>query len=257
MVAMSAVHARVVAPPVTPHPFGLFSVAPPTTPAGTDWMAGVQWRSVACAPIAVTYDPCVTGQAVTPKVAQVCSDIENWISLKPFTVLGFFKWSGESSDVARAEAADVLTGGEEFAAEKALWVAMEQVPPTGTATDPILALAAVEQDLGENYHGTGVIHLSRFLGIVLADQLERQGGRLQTRIGTPVVVGGGYDTDTDDAGPFTIYGTGTLLVNRGPVDYIETANTSVNDLYVLGERTYVIGWDCHIVGRQALVTGGP
>src|SRR4029077_14477552 len=102
------------------------------------------------------------------------------------------------------------------------------VPATGTPGDPIAALAAVEADLGANYHGTGVIHMGRYLGTILANYLQASGSKLQTKIGTPVVVGGGYDLAAADAGPFTIYGTGALVVRRGTVDTLDAVDREVN-----------------------------
>lgn len=247
------IYTRVEAPTTTPHPFGLFSVAPPATPADPHWQLGVEWRSVACVPIGTTTDPCITGDAVTPKIALACEDHQQFIHLKPFAAVSFFKLSGESLEVARTAASDALVAGEEFAVEQFLWSAMSTEDPVAAAS-PVAALGAVEAALGRNYHGNGVIHMDRFLATALAPQLERSGSTLQTKIGTPVVVGGGYDTAATEAGPHTIYGTGSLVVRRGVIETVDAVDRAVNDIYALGERAYVVGWDCYIVGRSATVT---
>jgi hypothetical protein len=249
------IYTRVEAPPVAPHPFGLFSVAAPSTPADPHWQMGVEWRTTACLPIATTTDPCITGDAITPKVAAACDLDDGFIGIKPFAAVAFFKRSGESQDVARAEAEAALAAGEEYAAESALWDSMSTVTATAAA-GPVSALGAVEAELGKGYHGTGVIHMSRFLGIALANQLVKVGSQLQTIIGTPVVVGGGYDQAATEAGPHTIYGTGSIIVRRGVVETVDAVDRALNDIYSLAERTYVVGWDCFIVGRTATVTGG-
>lgn len=251
---MQHIYARVEAPTTVPHPYGLFSVAPASTPADPHWQVGIEWQSTACGAIATTTDPCITGDAITPKIAEAC-DLDNFIHVKPFAAVAFFKRSGESHEVAVAEAEAALAAGEEFAAESALWTAMLFETPVASAS-PSAALGAVEAELGRNYHGTGVIHMDRFMGTMLATHLVKSGSQLTTALGTPVVVGGGYDLAATEAGAHTIYGTGAVVVRRGVIETVDAMDRDVNDLYVLAERSYVVAWDCFIVGRTATVTGG-
>jgi hypothetical protein len=253
MVAMSSIFTQVEAPAVTPHPFGLFSVAQPASPAGTSWQAGVRWKSSACLKPDTTEDPCISGNTVPAKVVQDCAD-ESTGEFKPFTVYSYFKRSGESFDVARAEAEAVLQGGEEYAVEKHLWEAMAAlVPapdaPSDSAAYPnqlVACLAEVEAQLASNYFGTGVIHMNRGTAAALGPWLIRENGKLHTLTGTPVVAGAGYES----TGTINMYGTGNVAVRRGPIDTVEAADMTVNDFYALAERTYVVGWDCFVVGRE-------
>lgn len=254
MVAMSTVFTQVEAPAVVPHPFGLFSVVSPTNPAGTAWQAGVKFRSVGCVDVAFTEDACISGNTVPPKVALDCATGGDYSQYRPFTVLAYFRKSGESTDVAEAEASAALEGGEEYAVETKLWAMMiaasaPTAPPANNKyTNPVAAmLADVEIELGKNYHGTGLIHMSRGVASALGDVLVRVGDRLETMAGTPVIAGAGYN---NAGNPATIYGTGPVVVNRGSIEVVEAVDTARNDFYALAERTYVVGWDCFVYGRS-------
>lgn len=258
MVANSAVWDRVEAPAVAPHPFGLFSVAAPQSPADSGWQLGVQWQSMACYDPFPTYDDCINGGvAESGKTIDGCAGF-TLSAFKPVTVYAGVNRSGSSPDVAAADAQGVLTAGEEYAVEKALWaqmVAASAATATPASTNygtPILAaLALVEGWLAANYHGTGVIHMSRGTATGLGGNLVRSGQQLQTITGTPVVAGGGYDQTVAESGSGkpAIYGTGVVAVRRGSISNLTAVERTVNDVLSIAERTYVVGWDCAIIGR--------
>jgi hypothetical protein len=76
---------------------------------------------------------------------------------------------------------------------------------------------------------------------VLCDNLYADGQIMRTKLGTPVVVGGGYD----QAG--LIYGTGPLVIYRGEVDTRQQAIAKpVNKVSFIAQRDYVVGWDCGV-----------
>lgn len=240
MVAMSAVYDRVAAPPVIPHPFGLFAVAPPISPSDTAWMAGVQWESWACLDPNTTTDNCLNGGTAAVKEFEVCPDIN---SHKPITVYQGFKASGGQRAVL-SQAEGVLQGAEEYAIEKWLWADLAARVTEIAALSPLGALAYIEDDLAIHYMGTGVIHMTRGMATRLAASLVRSGSQVQTIAGTPVAVGAGYAF----ANPNTIYGTGGMEIRRGPISVDTAWNLSVNDELTLAERTYVVGWDCYETG---------
>lgn len=242
MVALSTLYTRIEAPTVTPHPFGLFSVAPPAGPGDTGWQTGVSWDSWACIDPNTTTDNCINGGTAAVKEFELCP---NHVTYKPITVYIGIKRTGQSYDVGEAQASSVLEDSAEFAIERYLWTQLGAAVTEATALQPIAALANVEQLLGAGYMGTGVVHMSRGMAIRLAPQLVRSGDRIETVIGTPVAVGAGY-------GPDAIYGTGALIVARGSLEVVSAWNTSINDELVLAERTFVVGWDCYATG--ALVT---
>ena len=243
MVATSAVYARVEAPAVAPHPYGLFSVASPESPSGTDWQIGISFESWACLDANVTRSSCIDGLAdAPPKEFEVCPNTQ---SVKPFTVYSGVKLTGQSQEVARSESTAILQNAEEYAAEKGLWASLGTAVTESAALSPIGALALVENGLATGYMGLGVIHMTPGMAVRLGTTvLIEKGNHLETIAGTPVVVGSGYAA----AAPQAIYGTGQLKIMRGPVDTVEAFALSVNDLLVLAERTYVVAWDCYAVG---------
>ena len=240
MVATSAVYARVEAPAVAPHPYGLFSVAPPSTPSGTDWQIGASWESWACITPNTTRSSCIDGLAeAPPKEFDVCPNTQ---SIKPVTVYVGVKRTGTSGDVGAAQAEAILTDAEEYAVEAYLWANFVAQITEGAALSAVGALAAVEDALADGYMGKGTIHMSRGMAIRLAQQLVQKGTHIETFTGTPVAVGAGYESTA-------IYGTGGVHVMRGPVDTVEAYALSVNDHLVLAERTYVAAWDCFAAGN--------
>ena len=241
MVALSTLYTRIEAPLVTPHPFGLFAVAPPANPSDTVWQAGVQWESWACIDPNTTTDPCINGGAVPP--AKEFEDCPNTSAFKPITLYLGVKRTGQSVEVGSAQARRVLEDAEEYAVEKYLWGVLAADVTESAALSPVGALGKVENELGQGYHGTGVIHMSRETAIRLAPHLTRNGGRIETLIGTPVAVGAGYYPT-----PTAIYGTGAVMVRRGNAEIVSAWNTAINDELVLAERTYVVGWDCFATG---------
>ena len=254
MVAWTDVYTRVAAPPVVPHPFGLFSVATPTSPPDPHWQAGVEWLPVGCGAgstdISWTRDPCIKslGSLVDPGPKSdhlITADECVVSSAKPFTVYVYVTASGTSSDVAGAEARARFEAGEEWAVENFVWNAMaDQQPPFAAAASPVEALAATEHRLATMYHGTGVIHMSRYTATLLSEQLLRVGGQIQTLIGTPVAVGGGYETGVNEGAAHSIFGSGAITVMRAPLDVYTAWERSVNDILTLVERTYVVMRDC-------------
>jgi hypothetical protein len=239
MVATALVYARIEAPEVKPHPFGLFSVAPPATPSGTDWQVGVSWESWACMTPNVTRSSCIDGLAdAPPKEMDVCPNTQD---VKPFTVYMGVKLTGQSQDVARTQAGAILEDAEEYAVEQGLWQTLAADVTESAALSPLGALAAVEDALADGYMGLGTIHMSRGMATRLGTVLVRNGDHIETTVGTPVAVGAGYESTA-------IYGTGGVLIARGPVDTIEAFAPSVNDLLVIAERTYVVNYDCFATG---------
>jgi len=255
MATLDQLHTRVEAPLVQPHPFGLFSVAPPSTPGDGHWQAGVAWDSLACIDPNTTTDPCVNGGAAPG--AKEFENCPNYQAYKPITVYFGIKRTGQSYEVGEAQVRQVMEDAGEYAIEKYLWeqmvaaeapVAFAKKYTTGSPlTD---ALAALEGWLGANYHGTGVIHMNRGVAAALGSgALLRDGDRLTTFTGTPVAAGAGYNLGTDfEDEPTVLYATGAVVVRSGDIDVVSAWNLAINDELVLGERTYVVGWDCAVFG---------
>jgi hypothetical protein len=256
MATLDQLHTRVEAPLVQPHPFGLFSVAPPSTPGDGHWQAGVAWDSLACIDPNTTTDPCINGGAAPG--AKEFEQCPNYQAYKPITVYFGIKRTGQSYDVGEAQVRQVMEDAGEYAIEKYLWEQMVAAePPVAfpkkyTTGSPLIdALAAIEGWLGSHYHGTGVIHMNRGAAAALGGTLVRDGTHLATLTGTPVVAGAGYNLgvleDPEDE-PIVMFGSGAVVVRSGDIDVVSAWNLAINDELVLGERTYVVGWDCALIG---------
>jgi len=140
------------------------------------------------------------------------------------------------------------------------------ITPGAGAVSLIDAIARIEQYLGANYGGTGVIHMDRRIAAhAITDYvLVNDGTNLRTHLGTLVAAGGGY---TSSAGPnespgespgdgqLWIYGTGAVYGWMGEVGFIpDTAggaiNRSNNTLAILAEQPIIIAWECLTVAVQ-------
>lgn len=243
--------------PRAPLPYGLFSVL--GFRGGEErWENGVIFEALTCASAggrgAPDCDPEVD-VAGLPKDLTGGNGPEGDAS--PFTVYGHHTCSPIGSTFARAQdlANQHLQVREEARVEQALWTGdLGNVPnlsgangdaaPVNLGTLSLWrAVSLLEQELAVRYGSLGVIHMSRENASRLMKEgdLVRQGGRLFTALGTPIVAGTGYASDR-------IVGTPALFGYRGdvfassnrPGDLLDRGN---NDLYAIAERTYLVGFD--------------
>lgn len=241
MATTAEVYAPIEAPPVTPRPYGLFSVAAPTS-GGERWRVGVGMQSWNCLDAGVWNDVCIDGGADLPK------DVTDWLcdvtEFDPFTVYFLTSRTGIDFSVASAQTSGAFEAAEQKAVESQLWDQLDaSADDGGGSTSLLTGLAAVEGNLGAHYNGQGVIHVSPYSATMLAPWLEPEGDRLFTKAcHTPVIVGAGYG---DSATPtIEIIGTGAVFVRRGELEALNAWDLSVNDINALAERTYLTGWDC-------------
>jgi hypothetical protein len=140
----------------------------------------------------------------------------------------------------------------------------------------VVALGEVEQALVERYGGQGLIHMDLNTAYALIkdhalyyDPLTKH---LQTILGTPVVIGAGYDlfrVRANAGGPFSaafspafanaqvggaaidvhpwIFGTGAMELLRTPIITSVAYDTANNDKVALAERAYTALIDCDLV----------
>lgn len=250
--ALSTWHV-VEAPAVVPHPHGIFAVAEPRVMTEAHWRLGVQWQSHGCVATDSTTSPCF----IEDEIAALTPDDGCSVStFDPFTVYAYSNAAviGRTLDQHRDDAITRLLAGEQFGVEAEFWAMMTSEVTTVNLTGYTAryALGVVEQLLGETYGGTGVIHVNRATAIILDDAIGVSGGRMQTVLGTPVVVGAGYDQlASPPDGTGLIYGTGPVVLYRGDVDTRQSAvDRSLNEVSIIAQRDYVLGWDCTIVGAQ-------
>jgi len=250
----------VEAPPVVPLPFGLFSVVEPRLSLDEHWRLGVRWQSQACVESKTT-----TGQCIEPREAPLDPDnLCAVLEYDPFTAYAYNDDSliGYSLEEHQQHAVDRLLAGEQRAAETHLWGLLGAAVPVPTSLvgwDITYGLGWVEQALAEAYPGTGVLHMNRAAATMLWDRLRQSGTRLTTTLGTPVVVGAGYDPlPVAPDGLGIIYGTGPLALYRGDIDTREAAvDRSNNTASYIAQRDYVIGWDCTAIGAAVTLATAP
>lgn len=139
------------------------------------------------------------------------------------------------------------------------------VVPQAGPMDIVEALGVLEGYMGSCYPGVPVIHMP--LGVVAEassyNLIHRQGPQLRTLAGSLVAAGAGYPgTGPDGTTPpypqTWIYATGAVFGRRGPVQVSnreQALDRAVNDLVLIPERTYVIGWD-HCLAAALVHVGG-
>lgn len=252
MATMSNVAIEVTAPPVVPYRHGLFSVVPAAPPSDSHFamMGDFVWESRWCGQnVGVTSSPCVQDNPAAITIDATSCDL---MSYEPFWAYSYSQasagavLSAESEDVAR----EALAAGEEYAVESRLWGLLGPAVTEVAATGGPQALAYVEQLLAQTYKGQGVIHMGRYAAQLLSQYLFADGPILRTRVGTPVVAGGGYE-QVGGALPatFNIYGTGPIVVVAGPASVMPAqVDRAVNDVHALAFKPFVVGWDCTAIG---------
>lgn len=267
----------VPAPAVTPKPYGIFSVADISTPSDPHWQTGVEWEPEAgCASASVYACPtCVQNDGNTDPAKTYVAGVPKTLAI-PFTVYGSFACSPIGNwDRGMERAQKALENGEERAVENEIALGTHSVsnaltragtvnitPVVGTAVSVVEGLALLEQYIGANSTGEGVILASR-LAVTLANAnspiIVPDGSVLRTRLGTPVAALSGFDGKTGPnivaaAGKAWIYAIGSRpRIFKGdifltPDDRSHALSQRTNDFKVLAERTYTVGWDCFTVG---------
>ena len=263
---------------LTPAPGGLFSAADVTRDAGTpQWANGAYgWDSDACPTELLLSDFC-TNQAEAPIASADSPENGSW----PFGVIARYECytPGYTVEQRREIARKQAEAGSQKAVEHELWTGQIaqasnrlDVPylnnngavDVGGPVKAALAVAKLEQALADCGLGTqGVIHLTRQAAVVAASQnvIERDGDKLFTALGTPVVAGVGYDPAVTPAAPKNSpvpappalgprpdnqygFATGPVYVRLGGVEIIgEHLDHSTNVIETLAGRPAAVYWD--------------
>ena len=147
---------------------------------------------------------------------------------------------GDSEGKSYAEqAATILEQGEDRAIEAklVLWVGNA---PVGEAASISAAIGAADKAADADYVGRPVLILPRDLAqeALAAGALVREGGKLVTANGTPVISTSAYDAADSIAiiGQPAVYGTSVRAA--------DTVSPSENLARAIAERVYAIGVDC-------------
>lgn len=235
---------EVPAPTFTPFD-GLFSVVPAQPMPSPHHEVGVWWRSVACGAVAVTQEACTVDSEVTPLDPNVVCQVNGSIA---FTVYARSDESigGGDLDEKFQAAREQLLAGEQAAVEATLWGVLATQTTPVAADSYSDAVGEAERLLAASYGGRGLLHMDRRTAMNAHAVIERDGGRLASLLGTPVVSGGGYGTTRG-----LVIATGPLVIFRSEIiDLGRHYDQDVNSIDGLVERRYVIGWDCIAVAAR-------
>lgn len=263
--------ATVDGPAVEPLRYGLFSVATMPEMPNNRWTAGVTWESEVPCEHATAYGSDCESPAGVPLTFREGQDV---VEALPFQAKGSYrcKTFSKPADEAQARALNHLLGWEERQVERAIMHGDLGNTPSfqgavilngGVSTTPENALNILEEWLGQNVPGIGVLHVPRALagaygmGMSAKAGFSRQGSHLETMLGTLVAMGAGYDIDNVSPsgvkpapGERWVYASARPVVRRSEVFFTpgedNRVNTDDNDLTVAAHRTYVVGWDCTV-----------
>lgn len=264
--------------------------------ADPHWRNGVTWQDFCPQIISgsTVYDACAavtgTGGGPPPPGLLASNVIETNRGATPFTVYAEFDCSPVGLDAAgeRALAETALSKIESFEVEYAFWTGVSGgqnvvwphlaanaslLDPNGItlqmAASPVVtggagiasALGQLEYQLSQSYGGQGVIHMPRsvFAAAVaqrLIDFDQAGDGRLYTKSGNVLAVGGGYPgTGPSGSAPASgtawMYATGALFGYRSDVFVQQTPGNfdrAQNTVRRIAQRTYLFGFECALIG---------
>ena len=252
--------AYIQAPPVVPHRFGLFTVASVVDAIGVREQSGVEWEPASAGPAAVATVPCSLGSSPLDGTGVGLA------TASPFVVYAGVRCDTSAGHTYRellTRAQTRLSLGEQAACEQALWTGQGGNHPRladpatvvlggGSAVPLTIGVGLLEEYLVTAYAGVGALHAPRRVAASAAAVrlVDRDGARLVTTVGTPVVFGHypgtGPGGTAPAAGTVWLYATGQVLVRRGDVQVSdETAgfDPATGRPLAVAQRVYLAGFE--------------
>lgn len=276
------------APTVTPYPFGLLSVAQFPLETDEHWPAGIQWEEHGAAQAftaagweapalaAITHNGPGDNTTTDPGVP-----FGNTASIAVYALVDVTA-VGRDPEAAQTLAREKCSLAAPRALEAAVWTGLDSSgDPTGakalaatdtvvlgggTAVDAVAGLGLLEEWLGSNYAGVGVIHATRGVSATFDRWrlAQLQSGKKTTGLGNLVAFGAGYDGSGVDntaapAGQAWVYATPAVSVRQGldvvtPVDTPHAFGYAKNRIVMVVERQYAVAWEG--IAAAALITLG-
>jgi hypothetical protein len=233
-------------------PHGLFSVLTLRNADDPHWANGIEWEAMSCSPVTAlsTFDNPDCSTQFNKQFAPANSRG----SAFGFGVYGSAKCGtpgGRIDQKAEEFATADLLAHEEKQAEFVVWKRMAaqatDLHPSG-ALDPLPALSALEEWMGDVYGSLGVIAGSRGVVSLWSQYIKASGSRLLSQIGTPIAAGAGFPGTSPAgaaaaAGEAWVFASPALFGYRGEVFTASALDRNKNDFYAMSERNYVIGFD--------------
>jgi len=268
----------VAAEDVQPLPYGLFSVSVVHDAGDGHWQQGTEWEPQPCGPAKIWGCPtCAQNNALSAPNKVPTTGVALRQAF-PYVVYGSFQCSPIGNwDRGFERARQMLENGAERAVEGEFALAtvshsasltdaaaIDITPTPGTPVTVTQGIALLEQYIGANAPGEGVLLASRREAtIAISDHLIEPNDahtQLLTKLDTPMAAMGGFNARTGPngvaagAGQAWIFALGSRpIVRRSGVsmnpDVREQAlRTTNNNLIVLAEQTYSVGFDCFAAG---------
>lgn len=167
-------------------------------------------------------------------------------------------WLGGDADRSYVEQAkDLLEQGEDRPVESRLWAwAADGEPYSSDSISEIVA--DLERQADGSYVGRPVLLMDRKYAALAFQQgaLVREGGKLITGQGTPVLASGWFEQHSFDDAPYVASIIGQPAVYASPVRFAGVQEYTANLGAAIAERVYAIGVDCNF-RRSATLTPTP
>jgi hypothetical protein len=261
-------------------PFGIESVASEILDGDGKWESGIEYQPPVCGPASVYrsscfgYDPDDSGESLAPlEPKEFVEGVPTEFS-KAFAIYSGIQCTPVGNFWATAEARgrEFLLNGRERALENEMAfgaahagpyltdaTTVDITPVAGTAIDVVLGMALLEQWIGENSAGQGVILGARRDVLLAASghalmEIRRGDTQLNTRLGTPVAALSGFDGSVGPNGDAAGVGESWLFalgsaprIWRGSIinpPRRESLDRGFNDLYILHEQATTYAWNC-------------
>lgn len=270
--------------------YGLESVAQVLPDGDAHWRLGVRTDVDPCGTANVATETCPATGAPATKTATgpMTTRTSNPFTVYSMPVCSTVGRTSEWEDIVKRG----LLAGEWRAVEREFWTGdagtiphlaedtavtgigfdanvVEQSAATVVTGGPVgvtYGLALLEEALGSCYGAEGVIHVPpavltvmKGAGLIIVD-----GNRLRTPNGHLIAAGAGYPGTSPAGGAATpgtrwIYATGAVWITRSDIDVTGTVGQAVdrakNTLWLVAERTYLLGWDCCHLAMQVSISG--
>lgn len=263
-------------PPITPHRFGLLSAALVIEETDPHFECGVVYQTTACATAVSWVDVCPPDTPVAKPEGTQTALAEG----TPFAVVA--NWDCGLLGMTMAEheqaARDALICAEGRAVEEAYYSGSAGNDPyladepcttlntTGTAVSLYAGVGMLEEALGTDYCGVGIIHAPRALGAMASrfHQTFGAGAQLRTALGNLWAFGAGYG-NTSPAGVAApngvgwVYVTGMVTIRRSeifltPPTPVAGVDRATNQMEIRAERIYVITQEPCVCAAVAVCT---
>lgn len=253
-------------PAAEPDQYGLFSVATFPDPDQVRFLNGINWEPVegerslgrVAGCVDFDYNEQLDFQAGVP-----------FATALPFIAASSYVCKATSRPVEEAEerALAALAVGEQRLVERAISTgelgnepsfasASDLTPTPGTAVSAAMAVGILEEALSEFSGQVGVLHSPRKFAAFLATEplawRKERTGIAESSLGNLWSFGGGYASDAPNGAPSAVDGEAWLFATVRPMifrsdpftqpDPDKYVKRDSNDLAILAQRHYLVGW---------------